>query len=133
MMVEIPESHRRLLEDKVFAMLGTVMPDGQPQVHPVWVDYDGQYVRVNTARGRQKDENLQRHPQATVLLIDTRSPYFWMEIRGRVVERIEGEEAEAHIDALSYKYTGRKPYANRSPGMVRVLYKIEPTRVLANG
>ena len=95
-MVEIPESHRRLLEDKVFAMLGTVMPDGQPQVHPVWVDYDGQYVRVNTARGRQKDENLQRHPQATVLLIDTRSPYFWIEIRGRVVERIEGEEAEAH-------------------------------------
>jgi len=133
MMVESPESHRRLLEEKVFAMLGTVMPDGQPQVHPVWVDYDGQYVRVNTARGRQKDENLQRHPQATVLLIDTRSPYFWMEIRGRVVERIEGEEAEAHIDALSYKYTGRETYANRRPGTVRVLYKIEPTRVLASG
>lgn len=132
-MVTIPETHRRLLEEKVFAMLGTVMPDGQPQVHPVWVDYDGQSVRVNTARGRQKDENLQRHPLATVLLIDTRSPYFWMEIRGRVVERIEGEEAEAHIDALSYKYTGREKYANRKPGeMVRVLYKIEPTRVVTS-
>lgn len=130
-MTQIPESHRRLLEEKVFAMLGTVMPDGQPQVHPVWVDYDGQYVRINTARGRQKDENLQQHPQATVLLIDTRSPHFWMEIRGWVVERIEGEEAEAHIDALSYKYTGRETYADRKPGAVRVLYKIEPTRILA--
>lgn len=131
-MATIPDSHRRLLEEKVFAMLGTVMPDGQPQVHPVWVDYDGEYVRINTARGRQKDENLQRHPQATVLLIDTAAPFFWMEIRGQVVERIEGQEAEDHIDALSYKYTGRETYANRKPGMVRVLYKIEPTRVVTS-
>ena len=131
-MVEIPESHRRLLEDKVFAMLGTVMPDGQPQVHPVWVDYDGQYVRVNTARGRQKDENLQRHPQATVLLIDTRSPYFWMEIRGRVVERIEGKRRR-RTSTPCRTNTRAGDYANRRPGTVRVLYKIEPTRVLASG
>jgi PPOX class probable F420-dependent enzyme len=130
-MVTIPDTHRRLLEEKVFAMLGTVMPDGQPQVHPVWVDYDGHFIRVNTARGRQKDKNLQQHPQATVLLIDTADPHFWMEIRGKVAERTEGEEAEAHIDALSTKYTGREKYANRKPDMVRVLYKIEPTRILA--
>lgn len=131
-MASIPESHRRLLEDKVFAMLGTVMSGGQPQVHPVWVDYDGEYVRVNTARGRQKDKNLQQHPQATVLLIDTADPFFWMEIRGHVAERIEGEKADAHIDALAEKYTGR-PYANRTPEMVRVLYKLEPTRVVTAG
>lgn len=132
-MASIPDSHRHLLEEKVFAMLGTVMPDGQPQVHPVWIDYDGEYVRVNTARGRQKDKNLQNHPQATVLLIDTTDPFFWVEIRGEVAERIEGDPAEAHIDALSYKYTGRETYANRTPEMVRVLYKLEPTRVVTAG
>jgi PPOX class probable F420-dependent enzyme len=131
-MVEIPDTHRHLLEEKVFAMLGTVMADGQPQVHPVWADYDGQHVRINTARGRQKDLNLRQHPQATILLIDTASPFFWMEIRGQVVERIEGEEAEAHIDTLAHKYTG-EAYKGRSSDMVRVLYKIEPTRVVTAG
>jgi PPOX class probable F420-dependent enzyme len=131
-MAEIPDTHRHLLEEKVFAMLGTTMPGGQPQVHPVWADYDGQHVRINTARGRQKDQNLQQRPQATILLIDTASPFFWMEIRGQVVERIEGEEAEAHIDALADKYTG-KGYKGRTQEMVRVLYKIEPTRVVTAG
>lgn len=128
-MAAIPPSHRHLLDEKVFAMLGTILPDGQAQVHPVWADYDGQYVRVNTARGRQKDKNLQERPRATILLIDTNRPGFWMEIRGRVVERSEGEEAEAHIDALAHKYTSR-PYQNRRQDMVRVLYRIEPTRVV---
>lgn len=128
-MAAIPPSHRHLLDEKVFAMLGTILPDGQAQVHPVWADYDGQYVRVNTARGRQKDKNLQERPRATILLIDTNRPGFWMEIRGRVVERSEGEEAEAHIDALAHKYTSR-PYQNRRQDMVRVLYMIEPTRVV---
>lgn len=132
-MATIPESHRHLFEEKVFAMLGTVMPDGQPQVHPVWVDYDGEYVRVNTQRGRQKDDNMQRHPQATVLLIDTTNAYFWMEVRGEVAERIEGEKAEAHIDALSFKYTGRESYANRTAATRRVLYKLRPVRVVTGG
>ena len=127
----IPPSHRHLLDEKVFAMLGTILPDGQPQVHPVWTDYDGQYVRVNTARGRQKDKNLQERPLATILLIDTNRPGIWMEIRGRVAGRIEGEEAEAHIDALAHKYTGR-PYQNRPPEMVRVLYNIELIRVVTS-
>jgi PPOX class probable F420-dependent enzyme len=131
-MAEIPDTHRHLLEEKVFAMLGTVMPDGQPQVHPVWVDFDGQHVRINTARGRQKDLNLRQHPQATILLIDTTSPFFWMEIRGHIVERSESEAAEAHIDTLAHKYTGEE-YKGRSPDMVRVLYKIEPTRVVTAG
>lgn len=131
-MALIPPSHRQLLDGNVLAMLGTIMADGQPQVHPVWADYDGGYVRINTARGRQKDSNLQQRPQATILLIDTNRPGFWMEIRGRVAGRSEGEEAEAHIDALAYKYTGR-PYQNRRPDMVRVLYNIEPTRVVTGG
>jgi predicted pyridoxine 5'-phosphate oxidase superfamily flavin-nucleotide-binding protein len=53
-MVAIPEKVRDLLEKPIVAALATTMPNGQPQVTPVWIDYDGKYVRVNTARGRQK-------------------------------------------------------------------------------
>jgi PPOX class probable F420-dependent enzyme len=109
------------------------MPDGQPQVHPVWCDFDGDYVRVNTAKSRQKDKNLVREPHATLLLVDPEDPYFWMEIRGEVAERIEGKAAEAHIDDLSHKYTGRQEYQRRSEDEVRVMYKIEPTRIVVSG
>ena len=56
----IPDKYLDLFEKKAFANLATVMPDGSPQVTPVWVDYDGQHVLVNSARGRQKDKNMKR-------------------------------------------------------------------------
>lgn len=132
-MEKIPQSHIRLLEEAVYPTLATVMPDGKPQAHPVWCDFDGTYVRVNTAKGRQKDLNLVRDPQATVLLVDPEDPYFWMEIRGTVAERIEGGPAEDHIDSLANKYLGRERYSSRQEGEVRVMYKLEPERVLARG
>ena len=132
-MEKIPESHKRLLKEPVFPTLATVMPDGHPQVHPVWCDYDGTYVRFNTAKGRQKDQNLVREPQATLLLVDPDDPYFWMEIRGDVAERIEGGPAEDHIDSLAHKYLGKERYPGRTEDEVRVMYKIEPERVLVHG
>lgn len=123
----------RLLKDPVFPTLATIMPDGRPQAHPVWCDYDGTYVRVNTAVGRQKDENLVRDPYATLLLLDPANPYFWMEIRGNVAERIEGGPAEDHIDSLANKYLGQESYPGRRQDEVRVMYKIEPERILVGG
>lgn len=132
-MKQIPESHMRLLDDPVYPNLATVMPDGKPQVHPVWCDYEGGYVRVNTAKGRQKDENLVREPVATVLLVDPEDPYFWMEIRGTIAERIEGGIAKDHIDSLANKYLGVDSFSGRNNDEVRVMYKIEPERVVVNG
>jgi PPOX class probable F420-dependent enzyme len=132
-MATIPDSHKDLLTGAVYANLATIMADGRPQLHPVWSDYDGSYVRVNTAVGRQKDINLQRRHYATILLIDPDDHYRWMEIRGHVAERIVGEEAEAHIDSLSLAYRGVEPYQGRTEGMRRVMYKIEPDRVLVRG
>jgi PPOX class probable F420-dependent enzyme len=129
---EIPDSHLRLLQDPVYPTLATIMPDGQPQAHPVWCDYDGRYVRVNTAKGRQKDENLVRNPHATLLLLDPEDPYFWMEIRGEVAERVEGGPAEGHIDSLSNKYRG-KAFTRQDEDEVRVMYKIAPQRILVAG
>jgi PPOX class probable F420-dependent enzyme len=127
----IPDSHKRLLEEPILAMLGTVMPDGRPQINPVWCDYDGTYVRINSAAGRQKDKNLKERKFATLLLIDPEDPYFWMEIRGRAVD-ITTDGADAHIDSLAKKYLGKDKYPFRRQGQIRVTYKIEPERIRTN-
>jgi len=118
-----PEKFKDLIEKKSFAHLGTIMPDGAPQVTPVWWDYDGTHILVNSARGRQKDKNLQRDPRVSVEVSDPDNPYRHVEIRGRVVEITE-EGARDHIDKLARKYLGLEKYPLRKPDEVRVLYRI---------
>ena len=129
----IPDSHKDLLERPVVVTLVTLMPDGQPQATPVWCDFDGEYVRINTARGRQKDKNMQRQARVSILAIDPADPYRWMEIRGEVAEITE-EGAAEHINALSRKYVQKDYYGGYRPAELRfkqqrVIYKIKPTRV----
>ncbi len=71
----IPEKYQDLFKKKAFASLGTIMPDGRPQVTPVWVDYDGQHVIFNSARGRQKDRNVRRDPNVALAIMDPDNPY----------------------------------------------------------
>lgn len=121
----IPSSHLDLFKKKAFANLATLMPDGRPQVTPVWVDYDGRYVVINTAQGRQKDKNLARDGKVALSVMDPDNPYRYLEVRGRVVERtVDG--ADQHIDAMARKYLGQDKYPFRKPGEVRVIYRIEP-------
>jgi PPOX class probable F420-dependent enzyme len=131
-MATIPENFRDIFAKKAFAHLATVGRDGAPQVTPVWVDYDGTHVRINTARGRVKDKNLQRNPKVALSAQDPDNPYRYVQVRGRVVEMTE-KDADTHIDALSKKYTGRDKYANRRPGEVRVIVKILPEKVQSMG
>jgi PPOX class probable F420-dependent enzyme len=126
----IPEQYLDLFEKRAFAHLATLMPDGRPQVTPVWCDYDGTYVRVNSARGRQKDKNMRRDPRVALSLQDPENPYRYLEIRGRVTEITE-EGADAHIDSLAKKYLGVEKYPYRGPDEVRVMYKIEPEHTTA--
>jgi PPOX class probable F420-dependent enzyme len=128
----IPEKYADLLEKPAFGNLGTLMKDGSPQVTPVWVDYDGKHVRINSALGRVKDKNIRRDPRVSISLQDPANPYRYLEIRGRVVE-ITQNGADAHIDKLSQKYLGKPVYPFRQPGEVRVLYKIEPEKVSSMG
>ena len=127
MAAEIPARFRDLLEKKAFAHLATLMPDGSPQVTPVWVDLHGASVRVNSAKGRMKDRNMRRDPRVALSIQDPENPYRYLEIRGTVVEIIEAG-ADAHIDALAKKYMGLETYPNRQPGEQRVIYQIEPER-----
>ncbi|MDX1665255.1 MAG: PPOX class F420-dependent oxidoreductase [Candidatus Promineifilaceae bacterium] len=130
---KIPQQFMDLLTERVFAKLGTIMPDGRPQVHQMWADYKDGKVRINTAIGRQKDENLVERTYATLLFVDPDNPYRYIEIRGHVAERIVGEEAERHIDTLSEKYTGNPKYPWRSDSERRVMYLIDPDEVYAYG
>lgn len=124
-MAEIPATFQDLLQKPAFAHLATLMPDGSPQVTPVWVDYDGKNVMVNTARGRQKDKNLRRDARVALAISDPQNPYRYLEIRGRVVDITE-KGAPEHIDKMAKKYLGKDKYPFAQPGEVRVLYKISP-------
>jgi PPOX class probable F420-dependent enzyme len=121
----IPEKYRDLFNKKAFASLATIMPDGRPQVTPVWCDYDGKQVIINSAKGRQKDRNLRRDPRVALAIIDPENPYRYLEIRGRVVEITE-EGAAEHINKMAQKYLGAEKYPWGQPGEVRVLYKVQP-------
>ncbi len=131
-MTAIPEKYLDLFQKKSFAQLATLMPDGSPQVSPVWVDYDGRRILINTAKGRVKDSNMRRDPRVGLDLLDPDNPYRHLSIRGRVAEITE-DGADEHIDKLTKKYIGQDHYPYRGPGEVRVIYKIEPHTVHAMG
>jgi PPOX class probable F420-dependent enzyme len=128
----IPEKYRDLFSKKAFASLGTLMPDGRPQVTPVWCDFDGEHVIFNSAKNRQKDKNVRRDPRVALAIIDPDNPYRYMEIRGKVVEITE-EGADKSIDKLAKKYLGVDKYPYGQPGEVRVIYKIKPEHTTVMG
>lgn len=121
----IPDKYLDLFQKRAFGHLATLMPDGSPQVTPVWVDYDGNFVLVNSARSRQKDLNIKRDGRVALSIMDPDDPYRYLQVRGHVVE-ITDQGADAHIDKLAKKYLGKDIYPNRRPGMVRLIYKIKP-------
>jgi len=128
----IPEKFLDLFEKKVFASLATINADGTPQVTPVWCDYDGQHVLVNSAKGRRKDRNMHERPHVAIALLDPDNPYRYLEVRG-TVEIITEEGAAAHIDKMAKKYMGVDKYPFAQPGEVRILYKIKPEHTSTMG
>jgi PPOX class probable F420-dependent enzyme len=125
-MATIPEKYLDLLtRKKAFAAIATAMPDGSPQVTPVWFDYKDGLVRVNTAKGRVKARNLKKDAPVALAIIDPDNPYRYIQIRGRV-RRVTEEGANAHIDALAKKYRGEDKYSSAAPGEVRLMAEIEP-------
>ncbi len=132
MSATIPQEFRDLLTKKAFAHLATIMPDGSPQVTPVWIDFDGGHVRVNSAKGRIKDKNMRRNGRVALAIQDPENPYRYLAVRGRV-EEITETGADAHIDSLAKKYLGQDRYPHRQPGEVRVIYRIRPERVSTMG
>jgi len=131
--VAIPDQYKDLLTGKkAFASLATLMPDGTPQVTPVWFDFDGKNLMFNSARGRQKDKNVRRDSRVTMTIIDPENPYRYVEVRGRVTD-ITQEGASAHIDKMAKKYLDKDKYPFAQPGEVRVLYTVRAEKVSGMG
>jgi PPOX class probable F420-dependent enzyme len=131
-MAAIPENFRDILDKKSFVHLATKMSDGSPQVSPVWVEYDGEHIVVNSAKGRLKDRNMRADERVALSATDPDNPYRSLMIRGRVT-KITEEGADDHIDALAKKYLNEDKYPFRTPEEVRVKYYIEPIKVATMG
>jgi PPOX class probable F420-dependent enzyme len=129
----IPKEFADLLsrEKRSYADLALVLRDGTPQVTPVWFDWDGELITINTARGRVKDKVLHRHPVVALLIADPANYYRYIQIKGPVVYESEAGAYE-QICGLQEKYRGDRDYPKR-PGEVRVIYKIKPEKVQARG
>jgi len=127
-MTKLDEKTISLLKGKNFAYVATLNRDGSPQLTPVWADTDGTNVLLNTAMGRVKERNIARDPRVAVAINDATNPYSWASVDGRVVKTILGEQANDHIDTLSFKYTGNKKYQG-NPKEKRVILVIEPIRL----
>lgn len=117
-----------LLKKPVLAHVVTLMKDGLPQVTPVWVDTDGEYVLVNTAEGRLKTRNVRRNPHVALSVVDAADNYVTLQVQGKVVDIITAG-ADAHIDKMAKKYLGKDTYPFRRSSEVRLILKIKPERV----
>jgi PPOX class probable F420-dependent enzyme len=126
-MSAIPASHRDLLDGQ-FATLGTVGPDGRPQLSEVWFLADGDRVSISLNDSRQKTKNLQANPAASVFLLDLAVPYRYLEIRGDA--EITPDDDYAFADRVGAKYDSDLR-AHDQPGQSRVIVTINPTRVNA--
>ena len=129
---QIPDGIKDILNKPGYAHLATLMKDGSPQVTPVWYDFDGTHIRINTAKGRLKDKNMRRDKRVALSIQDPDNPYRYLAIRGDVDEITENG-ADAHIDSLAKKYLGKDRYPFRATGEVRVIYKIRPEKVSTSG
>ncbi|WEO96698.1 PPOX class F420-dependent oxidoreductase [Streptomyces sp. FXJ1.172] len=127
----LPDRLKSLLDGPVFIVVGTVQPDGRPQLSPVWVKRDGDQILFSTTVDRRKKKNLDRDPRVSVVVQDPEMPYVYAEIRGTADVATQG--AEDLIDELSLKYTGKK-YAEFNPASVddadRVIVRITPEKVV---
>jgi len=128
MSATLSEGVKKLFREPNYGHMATLMPDGSPQVSPVWVDIDGDRILVNSAEGRVKPRNVRRDARVAISIYNQDNPYSSAFIRGRVVE-ITHEGADEHIDKLAKKYLGQDTYPYRQPGEQRVILVIEPEHV----
>lgn len=130
-MKNLPAEYLDLFKDetKSFLYLATTMPDGSPQVTPIWFNTDGEHILINTNEGRVKDKNMQARSKVALVVQDPANPYRYVQIRGEIAARIL-QGADEHINALSLKYKGAAWQAQ--PEQKRVIYKIKINRIDAH-
>ena len=124
-MADIPDDYRDLL-DAQFATLGTVEPDGTPQLSEIWFLQDDGEIRLSLNTARRKTQNLMQRPQCSLMILDIENPFRYVEVRGRA--RVEPDDDHAFAGKLHGKYNADVA-AYDQPGDKRVVVTIEPTRI----
>lgn len=128
-MAEIPGNFKDLFKKKSFASFATIDSNGFPHVTPVWIDFDGENLLINTVEGRLKERNIRNNKKVGLSIMDPDDPYRHLSIQGKVVETTK-ENAVEHIDDLAKKYMGVDEYPNRSQEEGdRIILKISPNKV----
>ena len=125
---EIDDSIIQLLTGKNFAFVATLIKDGSPQITPIWIDFEGDTILINTAEGRTKQKNVSRDQRVAISIVDQNNPYNMVTIRGKVTEQTS-IGADEHIDKLAKRYLGVDKYPFRSPTEKRVIIKVAPENV----
>ena len=129
-MSAIPDSHRDLLSAQV-GTLGTIGPDGRPQLSEVWFLAEDDSVSISLNTSRQKTKNLRANPAVSFLILDLANPYRYLELRGDA--EISPDPDYVFADQVGAKYGGADLRERDKPGDVRVVVTITPTRVFAWG
>jgi PPOX class probable F420-dependent enzyme len=129
----IPRAYRDVFEKESFAHLATVDAEGAPHNTPLWVDHeDGEYVLLNTLRGRQKERNLRGDPRAAVSVTDPENPYRYVSVRGRATLTEDG--ADEVIDRLAGQYLDADTYPHHDEEEApRVTVRIPAEHVVVRG
>lgn len=121
----IPQDRADILEKRSFAHVATIGPNGEPQSNPVWIDWDGEFLKFSQTTTRQKYRNLRRDPHIALSISDPDEPYHYLEIRGSV-ERIEDDTDDEFINKLAKKYLDEDVYPWTVPGEHRVILFVRP-------
>jgi PPOX class probable F420-dependent enzyme len=127
MAIKLPESARKMLQDKAYGHVVTQGTNGRPQVTMVWVDAEGDEVLFNTAEGRKKPQNLRRDPRVVISVQDRNNPQAYLLVQGTATLTEAG--ADAHIDKLAHRFLGMDKYPYRQPGERRLLVRVAVDRI----
>jgi PPOX class probable F420-dependent enzyme len=127
MPMPLPQSVKKLLQDKAYGHVVTFNTQGKPQLTMVWMDVDGDEVLFNTSEGRRKSENLRRDPRIIVSVQDRNDPQAYAVFHGK--GRVTEAGADDHIDKLAKRFLGADKYPFRQPGEKRLIVRISVDRI----
>jgi PPOX class probable F420-dependent enzyme len=127
MAVKIPQSLKKILEDKAYGHVVTFNAQGNPELTMVWIDVEGDEVLFNTAEGRRKPGNIRRDPRVIVSVQDRNNPQAYAVFHGK--GRVTDAGADEHIDKLAKRFLGADKYPFRQPGEKRVVVRIAVDRI----
>ena len=127
MAIALPQSVKKIMQDKAYGHVITLSADGKPQVTMVWMDVEGDEVLFNTADGRLKPKNLRRDPRAIIAVQDRNDPQSYMVFHGKASVTEAG--ADAHIDKLAKRFLGVDTYPFRRAGEKRLVVRVKVDRI----